>query len=61
MLELHCPLSKATLVHYDNISAVYLFGNPVQHQRTKYIELDIHFVREKVQKGEVRVSHLPSR
>ena len=48
------------MVFYDNISAVYLSGNPVQHQRTKHVELDIHFVREKVQVGHIRVLHVPS-
>jgi hypothetical protein len=61
MLELHCPITIATLVYYDNVSAVYLSGNPVQHQRTKHIEMDIHFVREKVARGKVRVLHVPSR
>ena len=42
------------------MSAIYLSGNLVQHQRTKHIEMDIHFVREKVAKGEVRVLHVPS-
>ncbi|GJU68305.1 ribonuclease H-like domain-containing protein [Tanacetum coccineum] len=42
--ELHTPLSSATLVYCDNVSAVYLSCNPVQHQRTKHIEIDIHFV-----------------
>lgn len=58
--ELHCPVTKATLVYFDNVSAVYLSGNPVQHQRTKHIEMDIHFVREKVARGQVRVLHVPS-
>ncbi|KAK4372477.1 hypothetical protein RND71_007861 [Anisodus tanguticus] len=61
LLELHCPIQKATLVYCDNISAIYLSGNPVQHQRTKHIEMDIHFVREKVARGQVRVCHVPSR
>ncbi|XP_071694424.1 uncharacterized mitochondrial protein AtMg00810-like [Rutidosis leptorrhynchoides] len=61
LLELHCPTSKATLVYCDNISAIYLSGNPVQHQRTKHVEIDIHFVREKVAKGQVRVLHVPTR
>ncbi|GJT37972.1 ribonuclease H-like domain-containing protein [Tanacetum coccineum] len=44
--ELHTPLSSTTLVYCDNVSAVYFSSNPVQHQRTKHIEIDIHFVRD---------------
>lgn len=61
LCELHFPPTKATLVYCDNISAVYLSTNPIQHQRTKHIEIDIHFVREKVAQGQVRVLHVPSR
>ncbi|KAJ9558252.1 hypothetical protein OSB04_012866 [Centaurea solstitialis] len=61
LLELRCTSTTATLVYCDNVSAVYLSGNPVQHQRTKHIEIDIHFVREKVALGQVRVLHVPSR
>ncbi|KAK4356001.1 hypothetical protein RND71_024972 [Anisodus tanguticus] len=61
LLEFHCPIQKATLVYCDNISVIYLSGNPVQHERTKHIEMDIHFVREKVARGHVRVCHVPSR
>ncbi|GKC29495.1 ribonuclease H-like domain-containing protein, partial [Tanacetum coccineum] len=59
--ELHSPLSTATLVYCDNVSAVYMSVNPVQHQRTKHIEIDIHFVRDMVTAGQVRVLHVPSR
>ncbi|XP_019434537.1 PREDICTED: uncharacterized protein LOC109341152 [Lupinus angustifolius] len=61
LLELHCPVQKATLVYCDNVSAIYLSRNPVQHQRTKHVEMDIHFVCEKVARGQVRVLHVPSR
>nr|GEU54567.1 ribonuclease H-like domain-containing protein [Tanacetum cinerariifolium] len=59
--ELHTPLSSATIVYCDNVSDVYLSSNPVQHQRTKHIEIDIHFVRDLVAAGHVRVLHVPSR
>ncbi|GJX69101.1 ribonuclease H-like domain-containing protein [Tanacetum coccineum] len=49
--ELHKPLFFATLVYCDNVNAVYLSSNPVQHQRTKHIEIDIHFVRDLVTVG----------
>ena len=58
--ELHAPLRRATLVYCDNISAVYMSSNPVQHQRTKHIEIDLHFVRERVAVGDVRVLHVPT-
>ncbi|GJR68574.1 ribonuclease H-like domain-containing protein [Tanacetum coccineum] len=59
--ELHTPLSSATLVYCDNVSVVYLSSNPVQYQRTKHIEIDIHFVRDLVAAGQVQVLHVPSR
>nr|GEX09301.1 ribonuclease H-like domain-containing protein [Tanacetum cinerariifolium] len=59
--ELLVPLRIATLVYYDNISAVYLSCNPVQHQRTKHVEIDIYFVRDFVATDHVRVLHVSSR
>jgi hypothetical protein len=60
LLELQSPPSRYMLVYCDNISAVYLSNNPVQHQRTNHVEIDLHFVREKVTIGQVRVLHVPS-
>nr|GEU50868.1 retrotransposon protein, putative, unclassified [Tanacetum cinerariifolium] len=59
--ELYTLLFTATLVYCDNVSAVYMSANLVQHQRTKHIEIDIHFVRNKVAAGHVRVLYVPSR
>ncbi|GJX38090.1 retrovirus-related pol polyprotein from transposon TNT 1-94 [Tanacetum coccineum] len=55
--KLHTPLSPATLVYCDNVSAVCLSFNLVQHQRTKHIEIDIHFVRDLVAAGQNHVFH----
>jgi len=48
------------MVYCDNVGVIYLSSNLVQDHRTKYIEMDIHFVREKVARGEVRVLHVLS-
>ena len=61
LLKLCCLVTKYTLVYCDNISEVYLSENTIQHQRTKHIEMDIHFVHEKVVCGQVRILHIPSR
>jgi len=58
--ELLYKVHTATVAFCDNISSVYMSRNPVHHRRTKHIELDIHFVREKVAIGELRVTHVPS-
>ena len=58
--ELKSSPPRATIVYCDNISAVYMSCNPVQHRRTKHIEIDIHFVREKGALGDVRVLHVPT-
>jgi hypothetical protein len=60
LAELRSPLAKSTLVYRDNVSAVYLSTNPVQHQRTKHVEIDLHFVRDRVAIGDVRVLHVPT-
>nr|GEZ79649.1 ribonuclease H-like domain-containing protein [Tanacetum cinerariifolium] len=54
LCELHTSLFTATLVYCDNVSAAYMSTNPVQHQRTKHIEIDIHFVRDFVASGQVQ-------
>ena len=39
----------------DNMSAINLTKNPIQHSRTKHIEIRHHFIWEHVQKGNVEV------
>jgi hypothetical protein len=56
--DLRHPLCRATLVYCDNIGAVYMSSNTVQHQRTKHIEIDLHFVQDRVALGEVFFLHV---
>ncbi|WVZ85081.1 hypothetical protein U9M48_032038 [Paspalum notatum var. saurae] len=60
LAELHSPLAKSPLVYCDNVSTVYLSTNPVRHQRTKHVEIDLHFVRDRVAIGDFRVLHVPT-
>jgi hypothetical protein len=60
LLELCNTLSRATLVYCDNVGAIYFSTNPVQHQRIKHVEIDLHFVRKRVTIGDVLVLHVPT-
>ncbi|GKA65073.1 retrovirus-related pol polyprotein from transposon TNT 1-94 [Tanacetum coccineum] len=62
---------KQALVDYDiridnipsmceNKGAIYLSKNPVQHSRTKHIEIRYHFLRDNVQKGNITIKKVPS-
>lgn len=60
LCELCCPTNSTTIVYCDNVSVLYMSANPAQHQRTKHIDIDIHFVRDQVARGQIRVLHVPS-
>ncbi|XP_019176811.1 PREDICTED: uncharacterized protein LOC109172110 [Ipomoea nil] len=45
----------------DNLGATYLCANPVFHARTKHVEIDFHFVRDKVASGEFVVNFVSTK
>jgi hypothetical protein len=45
----------------DNLGAKYLSANPVFHARTKHIEVDYHFVRERVAQKLLEIDFVSSR
>lgn len=53
--ELGIKSPRAARLWCDNIGATYLSENLVFHARTKHIEVDYHFVRERVSKGLIQI------
>jgi len=45
----------------DNKSAMSIAHNPVQHDRTKHVEIDRHFIKDKLDDGLIVTEYIPSR
>ncbi|XP_049410687.1 TMV resistance protein N-like [Solanum stenotomum] len=56
--ELGADVQLPVTIHCDSKSAIQIAANPVLHERTKHIELDCHFIREKIQQGLVETKYL---
>lgn len=56
--ELQVPVPPPMLL-CDNQSAVAIAHNPVFHSKTKHMEIDVFFVREKVLSKQLQVYHIP--
>jgi histone deacetylase 1/2 len=59
--ELGVKLTQAPCLWCDNLGATNLSANPVFHARAKHIEIDFHFVRERVLKKQLQVRFIPSK
>jgi len=61
LTELRVPSSTVTTLWCDNLRATFLFTNPVFHAHTKHVEIDYHFVRDRVTKQEIQVRFISSK
>lgn len=49
------------VVYSDSKVALQIAANPVFHEKMKYIEIDCHFIREKIQAGLIKTIHVSSK
>ncbi|KAK3013501.1 hypothetical protein RJ639_010094 [Escallonia herrerae] len=58
--ELKITCEGSIKVFCDNQASINVAKNPVHHDRTKHVEIDRHFIREKIEGGIIQMVYTPS-
>ncbi|RVW92973.1 Retrovirus-related Pol polyprotein from transposon RE1 [Vitis vinifera] len=58
--ELKMTGSSPMKLYCDNKAAISVAHNPILHDRTKHVEVDKHFIKEKIDKGLVCMTYIPT-
>ena len=59
--DLCYPLREPMMLYYENKAAYDITQNPIQHDRTKHLEVDRFFIKEKLEENIVAVPHIRSK
>ena len=58
--ELKVSDSQPMKLYCDNKAAISIAHNPVLHDRTKHVEVDKHFIKEKLDSGLICMPYVPT-
>nr|XP_016489903.1 PREDICTED: uncharacterized mitochondrial protein AtMg00810-like [Nicotiana tabacum] len=59
--ELGVDIELPITLNCDNKDAIQITGNPIFHEKTKHIDIDCHFVREKIVQGSIKTHHVSTK
>jgi hypothetical protein len=60
LTDLQVPSVSTPTIWCDNLGTTYLSVNPIFYARTKHVEVDYHFVCDRVAKKKIQICFVPS-
>ncbi|XP_022873600.1 uncharacterized protein LOC111392479 [Olea europaea var. sylvestris] len=55
LVDFQVANTSPAIIYCDNLAAIQIAKNPTFHERTKHIEIDLHFIRDKITAGAIKV------
>ena len=59
LYDLYQDFEVSVKLFRDNKIAMSIANNPIQHDRTKHVEIDRHFIKEKLDDGNICIPYTP--
>lgn len=59
MKDLSMPTASPKFLYSDSKSAISIVNNLMQHNRMKQVRTDRHFVKQKMEHGDIRLTYVP--
>ena len=58
--ELGITINNPIILPCDNKTAIDIAKNPIHHNKTKHVEIDRHFIKEKIEEGVIKLTYVPT-
>ena len=59
--ELKITIHSLAMMYWNNKAAISISHNPIHHDQTKHVEVDRHFIKEKIEQGEICMTSVSSK
>lgn len=61
LTEIGTKINDPLMIHQDNLSTIAIATNPIQHQRVKHMDIKVHFLRDHLERQDVKLIFCPSK